>query len=198
MTCIVAVRGKRPVIVADTQHTAGKNRVVALDSKLFEVAGGRLVCGATGSPRVAQVAERVLRGLDPSNFDAKDTDALIRGPVLDAYRDGLVSGGAMETKDGVQAAVCGTALLLCGEDGIWTVFSDFQVLRAGLLYEATGCGFEYALGAMHALATSGIEDAEALAMAGVRAAVRFDVNCGAPYRICVRHGIGWVHATEQS
>lgn len=147
MTCIVGVEDEVGVLIGgDSAGVAGYAITVRSDTKVFERDGYAI--GFAGSFRVGQL---VHYQLSLPRLDTWDVDAFMVTRFVPALRDCMRAHGQLAVENGVESM---EGFLLVGLAGrLYSVECDFQVGRQeedG--YYALGCGDEYAVGALHALA----------------------------------------------
>ncbi len=181
MTTIVVVRkGSTAVIAADTLGTYGDQRESATyvrnASKLIEVDGTWIA--ATGHAAMDMALRNVFletrcrRSFRDTN-DIYKTSLDLHATLKEGYFLKLDGDGEEDAFESMQVN-----LLLANRHGIFGVCARRTVFEYTRFY-AFGSGEQYALGAMRAVYESAA-DAQAVARAGLEAAVDFDTGTGAP------------------
>ena len=192
MTCLVAiVSGKRAILAADSQATAGWVRHSMSDTKVFRK--DRLLLGVSGRIRAANIiAEhwtppRWHPGDDPRGWMIREAIPSLR-EILDEHghlRDvnGVWTVGEKDGESVLLAVLAGS---------IFLIGSDLSVLTTAESYAARGSGQEYALGVLHHLSPIAADRGRqtAAALAALRAAARFDLGCSPPYYAVYDDGDG--------
>jgi ATP-dependent protease HslVU (ClpYQ) peptidase subunit len=144
VTCIVAVRkGSEVWLAGDSAGVAGLDLMVRSDAKVG--VRGEFAIGFTSSFRMGQL---LLHKFEPPAPPEK-SGALFGWMVttfVDAVRDCLKAGGYVKVENGVET---GGFFIACVRGRIFTVESDFQVGETPWSFAAIGCGWAYALGALH-------------------------------------------------
>jgi len=145
VTCIVGIQTGSGVIVGgDSAGLSGWVRTHRADPKVFIT--GSCVIGFTTSYRMGQV----LRYADlpkPLDREGSDLERFVATEFVDGVRDALKSAGWAKKDNEREDA--GTFLL--GVNGrLFKVGDDYQVGWSRDGYEACGCGWEIAYGALHA------------------------------------------------
>jgi len=111
---------------------------------------------------------------------------------IDAVRHRLKAGGVLEKEDGVECIIGSTSFLVGCRDGIFAIWSDFQVAVPSVCnndpaFIAIGSGGDYAMGAMYAyLKTNEVKtraDCEAALTVALEAAERFAIGVERPFVI---------------
>lgn len=178
MTCIVGVQRRGFVTIgADSRGVAGLDSVDREDEKVFPVMAGteRLIIGCTSSFRMIQI---LRYRLELPSIDTWDVRRWMCVKFIDAARKAFSDAGwAMKDKEG---ADMGGNFLVGVRDQLFEIECDHQVgvPRSGLA--ACGCGFKYALGAMHATAET---EPDRIVTVALEAASRFSAGVAPPFVI---------------
>lgn len=176
MTCVVGVqRDGRVVIAGDSRGTAGLNVTDRADEKVFRVWAGStpVIIGCTTSYRMIQVLRYRLQ-LPP--IDTWDLRRWMSVQFVDAARKAFGEAGWLRKEtDGAER---GGSFLVGIRDQLFAVEGDHQVGVPRCGFDAVGCGFAYALGAMHATAST---NPERIALTGLEAAARFSAGVAPPF-----------------
>jgi len=144
MTCIVGlVDNKRVYIGGDSAGVGGYDLLVRADAKVFR--NGAFLFGFTSSFRMGQLLRYAFT---PPKHDPDLSDyAYLVTTFVDALRQCLQHGGYASKSNEQESA--GTFLL--GYRGhLYRIEDDYQVGEAADNYNACGCGYSMALGAMFA------------------------------------------------
>lgn len=172
MTCIVGVvDNKRVYIGGDSAGSDGYGLVVRADEKVFR--NGPFLFGFTSSFRMGQLL-RYAFNPPKHDSDMGDYQYLVTD-FINAVRQCLKDGGyATKTSE----AENGGTFLVGYRGHLYKVENDYQVGQAVDGYDACGCGYQIALGAMYA---SENEDAEKRIKKALRAAERFSAGVRGPF-----------------
>lgn len=145
MTCIVGIETPDGVIIGgDSAGLAGWVKVHRADPKVF--LNGDYLIGFTTSFRMGQI----IRYADlpkPLDRAGDDLDRFMVTEFVDGIRQALKDGGFAK-KDSEREE---GGNFLAGVNGhLYEVYGDYQIGRSLDGYAACGCGWEIALGALHA------------------------------------------------
>lgn len=177
MTCIVGIQTPAGVLLGgDSAGMSGWVRQHRADPKVFE--HGAYVIGFPTSFRMGQL----IRYADlpkPLDRDGEDLDRFMATEFVDAVRQALKDGGwakkEHEREDG------GTFLV--GVNGhLYRIDDDYQTGRTLDGYDAAGCGWEVAYGALHATAGMELEPIERVGRA-LQAAAHHNGGVHPPFNV---------------
>lgn len=173
MTCIVAYKGSKEVIVgADSQTTIGNMKVTKDKPKWVRFPKFAICCaGAVIYNNFFEYisTEKGLRNVNPNNRQ----QALRLAFML---RE-LCKKADLTLKDKEESTYADGHFIIVTRNKIWEMFADFCILEIDT-YTSIGSGSSYALGVLDAL--KGAEDEEALVHDAVKAATLRDTGCGGP------------------
>lgn len=173
MTCIVAVAHKGKVYIAgDSAGVAGLSLTVRADEKVFRT--GDFLFGFCGSFRMGNLLR--YKFVPPKQGDADDI-TYMNTAFVDAVRQCLKDGGFARKKD---EAEHGGNFLVGYHGQIYNIESDYQVGLPALPFDAIGCGFDLALGAMYVTPT--MEPRKRILKA-LKASEQFSAGVRAPFII---------------
>lgn len=145
MTCIVGYSHMGKVYIGgDSAGLSGWGLTVRKDPKVF--ANGPCIMGFTSSFRMGDLLRYSL--VVPERHPDEDIDKWMRTTFVDAIRGCLKTGGYAEKE---KEAEIGGEFLVGYMGRLFKVQSDYQVSEALDPYDATGCGEEFAKGAMAAM-----------------------------------------------
>jgi ATP-dependent protease HslVU (ClpYQ) peptidase subunit len=179
MTIIVGIQSEGKVwIGGDSQGSAGWEKTQRADEKVFVAHG--IAYGFTTSYRMGQIlryhAEEVL-----STCRKDDTMRYVVTCLVPMWRRILTENGFTKTTNGREE----TGQFLIGVDGqLFSIEADMQVGKPALPYAACGCGFAYALGALHTMTRSGMFldssefKANTMIKNAIGTAIEFSNGCG--------------------
>ncbi|MGW4040460.1 hypothetical protein ACWEIM_29995 [Streptomyces sp. NPDC004778] len=172
MTVIVGlVHRKRVHLAGDSAGVSGYQITIRRDPKVFT--SGPYVFGFTSSFRMGQLLQHALVPPHPEG----DLSRFMATTFIDAVRTCLKDGG-WARKDSEQEEA-GTFLV--GVHGrLFGIESDYQVGEPADQYAAVGCGYDLALGALHATANLDLPPRERLT-AALEAADHHSAGVCAPY-----------------
>lgn len=176
MTCIVGLKHEGAVwIGGDSAGVAGLSITTRKDPKVF--VRDKVIFGFTTSFRMGQLLMQKMRV--PKRHADTDPYEYMITDFIDAVRTCFADGGFKKTENGVEQG----GHFLAGHAGrLFKVESDFQVGEAFGDYDATGCGEDIALGAMHATAALSIPPKERIERA-LAAAVEHSAGVRPPFVI---------------
>lgn len=174
MTCIVGIRQQGHVwIGGDSAGVAGLDIRIRRDPKVFLRDG--VAFGFSSSFRMGQL---LMARLQIPEIPPRQEDLLhwMVGDFVDAVRDCFKRGGFARRDGEVESG----GFFMVGLRGgrIFIVESDYQVAESSYLFNALGCGADYALGAMHAARTRSPVNR---LLVGLRAAAAFSAGVSAPF-----------------
>lgn len=172
MTCIVGLAdNKRVYIGGDSAGVGGWSLTVRADEKVFR--NGEFLFGFTSSFRMGQLLRYAFTPPKHSS-DVGDYQYLVTD-FINAVRQCLKDGGfATKENEGEK----GGTFLLGYRGNLYKVEDDYQVGKAVAGFDACGCGFEIALGALNA--TEGV-DPKQRARKALEAAERFSAGVRGPF-----------------
>ena len=110
------------------------------DSKVFK--RGELAFGYTSSYRMGQLLRYSLKVPDRG---IQDWHEYMSTRFVDAVRECLKSGGMAKVENGVEV---GGIFIVASAQRLFKIYDDFQVGETSDTFDATGCGEDYALGAL--------------------------------------------------
>lgn len=152
MTCIIGLATNDGDVYIGGDSAASGNdgqsimRLAHPEVKVFR--NGEFLIGCAGSFRNMQLMRYKFN--PPKQDDEVDELEYMATTFVDALRDSLIDGGAATVKNGQEEA--GYSVFLVGYRGrLFCVYSDYAVEEVLGGIDATGCGREYAIGAMAAL-----------------------------------------------
>lgn len=143
MTCIVGIqKGSEVWIGGDSAGTAGNmHQRVRKDKKVF--VRGEFIIGFCGSFRMGDLMKHTL--VLPETREGVDDTAFMVNDFVDAVRKCFAEEAA---KSGDEKLV--PAFLVGFRGKLYNVQGDYQVGQPEDGFDATGCGADIAMGAMHA------------------------------------------------
>lgn len=174
MTCIVAVRARRGIVLgADSAGVSGWRLDTRKDPKVF--VRGDFAMGFTTSFRMGQLLHHAFvppklpkKAADLSRFMVVD--------FVDALRSLFKDRGFATTKEGQESGGC---FLVGVRQHLFRIGSDYQVAENVCGYDAVGCGEEPAMGALFA---SEGRPAQERALLALKAAEKFNAGVRGPFR----------------
>lgn len=176
MTCIVGIETDCGVLIGgDSAGVSGWSLTTRADEKVFTRSG--YAFGFTTSFRMGQLLR--YTGTLPTASGVSDSklDSFLVAKFIPAVRDLLRDGGWLEVDKSRES---GGAFLLGVRGRLYEVESDFQVGRSVDGYAAVGCGYDLALGALHA--TRGLDlSPELRARWALEAAAHHSAGVTAPF-----------------
>ncbi len=181
MTCIVGIEHNGQVYLGgDSAGVAGLDIVTRADEKVFR--NEEFVMGFTSSFRMGQILRYAFK--PPEQSFRKDDMQYMVTDFIDAVREVYRQKGYLHKSNEVES---GGTFLVGYRGKLYCVESDFQVGRVHHGFDACGCGYAYAMGALHA--TSGILDKEDGSQLGpnerlqiaLEAAARFSAGVRPPF-----------------
>ncbi len=174
MTCIVALEHKGKVYMGgDSAAVAGYNIQATANPKVFSV--GDFLIGYTSSFRMGQLLQYNLT--IPENTDGEDHMRYLVTKFIPAVRECLKEGGYTKIDNNQEDG----GFFLVGYRGkAYKVANDFQVTRMANGFIATGCGEDYALGALAAIE---IVDPEKAVARALEVAGMFSTSVRPPYHV---------------
>jgi hypothetical protein len=173
VTCIVGIEHDgRVTIGADSAGIAGLSVTIRADTKVFR--NGEFVMGFTTSFRMGQLLRYALVPPTPIDWDI---DRFMATEFVSAVRDCLREGGYARIDSGTES---GGTFLVGIHGRLYRIDEDYQIGRSVDLYDACGCGEEFALGALHG---SGDLDPETRVTRALEAAAHHSAGVAAPFHI---------------
>ena len=146
MTCIIGLEHEGEVYIgADSAATTGWSIEPVVWPKVFQREA--FLIGCTGSLRPAQILQYYLE-VRPQHPDEPDEQYIARA-FIDAVRTCLKAQGYATVDDNREK---GSTFLVGYNGGAYHIGNDYGIVRSRDGFIATGCGDEYAMGAMAALA----------------------------------------------
>jgi len=178
MTCIVALKtnGGRILMGADSAGVcAGYAFHSRNDPKIYRV-GGMLI-GFTTSFRMGQLLGYSLSL--PAKHDDVSVEKYMATEFIDAVRNCLKTGGWAKKNSEEES---GGNFLVAYRGRIFQIFDDYQVSERMEQYDATGCGFELALGSLYT-SEGLIDNPEIRVRTALQAASSFSAGVSSPFLI---------------
>lgn len=174
MTCIVAIAAAGVVHMgADSAGVGGLDLRVRKDVKVFNK--DDFVIGCTSSFRMIQLLQYSL--VLPKRHPETELHEFMCTYFIDAVRKCFTAGGFAKKDKEEESAGC----FLAGVAGrIFRIDYDYQVGENVMPYDAAGCGEAYAIGSLHATASTAIEPKQRLQNA-LEAAEKFSAGVRGPF-----------------
>ncbi len=174
MTCIVAIRNSHGVIMGSDSCGGGGHRAnVVKTPKVSKV--GEYLIGYTSSFRMGQILHYTM---SPKTHNQKDDlFGHLVNVLVPEVRNALRSGGFMKMKNGEET---GGEFLMAHGTRLLCVQSDFSVLEYEDDFLATGCGEDWAMGALYTLRDSPLT-AKARLTKALEAATKYSSYVRAPF-----------------
>lgn len=175
MTCVVALRADdgRIIMGADSAGVGGYAMQTRLDPKIYRV--GEALIGFTTSFRMGQL---LGYGLSlPAHRAEVPVENFMVTSFIDAVRTCLKNGGYARRENEAER---GGTFLVAYRGRIFYVEDDYQVGESSEPYNAVGCGFDLALGSLHATGELGVPPERRITMA-LEAASRFSAGVRPPF-----------------
>jgi len=145
MSCIIGlVEGETVYIGADSASADGWEVRATKLPKVFRV--GRLIIGYTTSFRMGQILQH---DLDVAPQERENDDKYMVSVFVEAVRECLKEHGYSKIENNREE---GGTFLVGYHGHLYSIGNDYQVNEMADGVDACGCGREYALGAMRALA----------------------------------------------
>lgn len=178
MTCIVGIAQDNHVTIGgDSAGVGGYSLSIRADTKVFRT--GNYIMGFTTSFRMGQLLRYGDLPAAPTAEEDWDLDRFMSTTFVDSVRKVLTDGGFLRTNSGVESG--GTFLV--GVRGLlYEIEDDFQVGRTLNGYAAVGCGYDLALGALHATADLELSPVARVEIA-LRAAEHHSAGVAGPFAI---------------
>lgn len=181
MTCIVGlVVSGRVWIAGDSFAAAGCQRFTMPDSESKVIKRGELVIGAAGPVRIMQILEHIVE-IPEHPADMEPMPYLVK-LLMPAIRTAITEHGGVNINDEHN----GWEFLLGYRGGLYSVCHDLSVTTLPS-YGSVGCGHEFALGALYAIASNSnrwagqtLAPPERLVVA-LEAAAAHDVHVAGPF-----------------
>lgn len=176
MTILAAALGPDGVWIGSDGLTTCGNAVASRNSRKWLLSpGGRWAVGISGERAYRWALDGALAGHewpdDPGEDGARALVAVLRGKLADTVDTKILDCSNFRDY--------GVAPLLASAEGAWRASSDLWALT--LPFDgrviATGCGEDFAMGAMHVGLAAGASAFE-LVQRGVEAACAFSPTCG--------------------
>lgn len=176
MTCIVGyVENGNVWIGGDSAGVGGYSLQIRADEKVFKKED--MVFGFTSSFRMGQIIRSCLQIPEQSSkktdYDYLCSDFIDK--LIACFKDKEYA----TIKD---SKVKGGVFLLGYKGNLYNIESDFQVGKVFKNYNACGCGFDLALGALHALEDSKLTPEQKIIKA-LEAADEFSAGVRPPFNI---------------
>lgn len=178
MTCIVGLVEHGSVWMgADSLSgdTAQWHVTTERTPKVFQ--RGDLLIGFTTSWRMGQLLRWKLTV--PAHPDGQDAHEWMATAFVDAVRDCLKAGGFAKKENEVEQ---GGQFLVGYRGRLFCVWGDYHVAEPDEAYASVGCGYDYALGALHATAGNG-HAPPCRVEAALSAAAHYSAYVRGPFRV---------------
>ena len=178
MTCIVALRHKGVIYMgADSAGVGGYSLRVRTDPKIYR--SGPVLFGFTTSFRMGQLLGHAFSM--PTHHRDVPIEKFMATTFIDAVRQCLKNGGYAKKENDVEK---GGTFLVAYSKRLFRIDDDYQVGTTRVPFDAVGCGFELALGSLHATHVTGKSiHPKARIRLALRAAECFSAGVRAPFLI---------------
>jgi len=175
MTCIIGLIEKEKVYIGgDSAGVGGLHLTLRDDPKVFK--NGPFLIGFTTSFRMGQL---LMYAFKPPKQKVKDDYEFMVTKFVDAVRKCWKKGGYLNKKNEVEK---GGTFLIAYKEKLYCMDSDLQIGIASAGYDAVGCGYDLALGAMSATEDAHLEPEDRITKA-LEAAAKFSAGVSAPFII---------------
>lgn len=175
MTCIVGIIHKKKVYIAgDSLGVADYHSVTRADEKVFKV--GTFIFGFTSSYRMGQLLRYTFK---PPIQKCKDDYEYMVKDFIPAIQKCFEKGGFLTEKDKEKH---GGTFLVGYKGSLYNIEGDFQVGKSSFNYDAVGCGYELALGALYILTKMSVEKPKEILIKALEAATEFSAAVKPPYK----------------
>lgn len=179
MTCIVGIvdkKNKRVVMGADSQGTAGTNKSIRKDVKIFK--NGEFLIGGTSSFRMIQLLRFSFK---PPEIRSNDIYEYMCTDFITAIRDCFKQNGYIQKyTDGDEK---GGTFLVAHKNRLFKVQNDFQVGETYNGLDACGCGQDFALGALLSIINDKNKTPEQKILKALKTTELLDSAVGKPFII---------------
>lgn len=177
MTCIVALKDNGAIWMgADSAGVGGYGLTQRADPKIYRV--GHMLIGFTSSFRMGQLLGYKLKV--PDHDPRMPVEKYMATEFIDACRTCLKEGGFAGKEKEVESA--GT-FLVAYKGRIFRICDDYQVGESIHTFEAVGCGFDLALGSLHATQTYSELSPDDRVRVALHAAETFSAGVRAPFLV---------------
>lgn len=178
MTCVVALREQGVIYMGcDSGGVGGHyNRSNRVDPKIYRV--GAMLIGFTTSFRMGQLLGYSLTL--PHHHADVAIEKYMATAFVDAVRQCLKNGGWAEKEKEQER---GGNFLIAYKGRIFQIEGDYQVGEREEPYDAVGCGFDLALGALYASSSLAKAEPRVRVTIALEAAAAFSAGVHAPFRI---------------
>ena len=189
MTCIVGfIEGKTVFIGGDSAGVSGLDMTVRADEKVFE--GDGCIMGFTTSFRMGQLLRYSLSR--PDHPEGMPDLEYMATRFVDAVRKCLKKGGYAKTEE--EREIGGT-FLVGYRGGLFNIQDDYQVGQPHDIFDAVGCGYQVARGALHTTQDLDVEPKDKV-LAALLAAERFCAGVRRPFVVLSTAGESWGDKTD--
>ena len=188
MTCIVAVRDGRTVVIGGDSAAVGEHEVYIRATRKVFITGAYAI-GFTRSWRMGQILRHETELPEPPDTrDGGELEEFLVSSLVPAIRRSFHEHGfaktvrATRTPDYIEDGQEIGGVFLLGLHGhIFEVRNDYQVVRPATPYAAVGDGAIAALGALHALTAHTTLTLKELATAALMAAETYSRSVRSPF-----------------
>jgi len=175
MTCVVALRENGATwLGGDSAATRGQETRATTQEKVFRL-NGTLV-GYTSSFRMGQLLQHELELPD---YNVGSSYFYMVRKFVPAVRKLFKDSGYARIDSNEEG---GGEFIVCLNEHIFTVYSDYAVLEHLDPFHAIGCGADYALGALEVLYSCNMAPSEKV-MSALAVAAKFSSGVAAPFNI---------------
>jgi ATP-dependent protease HslVU (ClpYQ) peptidase subunit len=165
---------------ADSAGVGGwYSRSNRVDPKIYRIGDGKMLIGFTSSFRMGQLLGHAL--VLPEHHADVSIETWLVTDFVDAVRNCLKAGGFAKKDSEVESA---GIFLVAYRGRIFHVQGDYQVGERAEPYDAVGCGFDLALGSLHATEQTVVpltDRARARARMALEAAAAFSAGVHPPF-----------------
>ena len=176
MTCIVGYidkKNKKVIIGADSAGVSGLDITLRRDEKVFK--NEDFVIGCTSSFRMIQLLRFSFK--PPKVYD-KDIYEYMCTDFINSVRKCFEEGGFLKKYN--EGDELGGTFLVAYKDRLFKVCNDFQVSESLAIYDACGCGENYALGSIYSTSKS---NSESIVTDALKCAENFSGGVRSPFII---------------
>jgi len=178
MTCIVGLKHNGIIYMGGDSAGVDDNYglVIRNDQKVFKKDG--FIFGFTSSFRIKQLLRYCF--ISPPHHPSRDVYEYMVGDFVNAIRICLKDGGFATKKDEEEK---GGQFLVGYRGRLFNIESNYQVGESVFDFDSCGCGYTYALGALHVLTWTKIKEPKAVVKKALETAQQFSAGVREPFHI---------------
>jgi len=185
MTCIVAIRGAKEIVVGGDSAESDMWTISCRDDTKF-FARGPYIIGFCGSIRIGQIVRFKMKLPKPRAEDLQSKDKMLKfmcSKFIDDLAVALSQNGALVSDDDDGSSMASSSgLIVCVGGYLFCVYPDLAVSTTTKNYIAMGSGESFALGSLYTTENTK-QSCTRRVLKALNAASEFSTTVAGPYHL---------------